>query len=234
MAKFVQLSWEFMEVPRPKEMLRLIEKAARTCYKSEDKTTLDSDEQLIRSCIKNGHESVLEHAKLTVKIVCDRGTSHELVRHRIASYSQESIRYCNYSTGKFGSELTFVEPTDLTMDKLCTSDATDKRIVWEDAMNKAEQSYLHLVKLGAKTDICRGVLPTDIKTEIAVTMNMREWRHFFKLRCSKKAHPNIRYIAKSILYTFYQLMPCLFEDIYNDVFGKVKTGEAQSTEVVNN
>ncbi len=222
MAKFVPLSWEFMEAPRPKEMLRLIEKAARTCYKSEDRITEHSDEQIIRNCIKNGHESVLEHAKLTVKIVCDRGTSHELVRHRIASYSQESTRYCNYSTGKFGSELTFVEPFELMVGKIDTADATDQRVVWEHAMTQAEQSYLHLVKLGAKTDICRGVLPTDIKTEIAVTMNMREWRHFFRLRCSKKAHPNIRYIARDILQTFYKMMPCLFEDIYNEIFGEVK------------
>lgn len=219
MAKFVKHSWSFEEQIAPKKILNTIERAGRTCYKSENNISEGSAERLIRNCIKSGHESILEHEKITVRVITDRGVTHEWVRHRAgASYSQESTRYCNYNNDKFGNELTFVEPIGLELHELDTSDKTDLRIVWEDAMDKAEKSYLHLIQLGAKPELARGVLPTDVKTEIVVTMNIREWRHFFKLRCDKAAHPNIRHIARDMLKEFYKLLPCLFEDVYNSIY----------------
>lgn len=220
MAKFINHSWSFEEEINPNKILKTIERAARTCYKSENKISDGSAEKVIKTCIGNGHESVLEHEKITVRIITDRGVTHELVRHRVASYSQESTRYCNYTNDKFGNELTFVVPVGLELHNLDNSDTTDLRIVWEDAMVKAEQSYMHLINLGAKPELARGVLPTDVKTEIIVTMNIREWRHFFKLRCDKAAHPNIRYIATYMLIEFYKQLPCLFVDIVDSVLDR--------------
>lgn len=214
MAQFINHSWQFEEEINPTKILNTIEKAARTCYKSEDKISDGSAERLIRATIKHGHCSVLEHEKITVRIITDRGVTHELVRHRIGvAYSQESSRYCCYSNDKFGNEVTFVIPVELTMDKLDVKDTLDKRLVWEDAMKNAEKSYMHLIELGAKPDLARGVLPTDVKTEIVVTMDIRAWRHFFELRCDKAAHPNIRYIARDMLEAFKEKLPCLFDDI---------------------
>lgn len=214
MAKFITHSWSFEEEINPNKILKTIERAARTCYKSENKIGEGSAERLIRAAIARGHESILEHEKITVRVITDRGVTHEWVRHRAgASYSQESTRYCRYSDDKFGNELTFVVPVGLELQNLDNPYTTDLRIVWEDAMKKAEQSYMHLIQLGAKPELARGVLPTDVKTEIVITMNIREWRHFFKLRCNPAAHPNIRYIARGILKSFAELLPCLFDDI---------------------
>lgn len=213
MAKFISSSWVFEEVINPRKIINTIERAGRTCYKSEHNISDGSAERFIKNIIKRGHESVLEHEKITVRIICDRGVSHELVRHRIASYSQESSRYCNYSNDRFGNEITFIVPVGLELGNLDIEDKTDWRIVWENAMNNAEESYLHLIRLGAKPDLARGVLPTDVKTEIVVTMNLREWRHFFKLRTVQAAHPNIRYIARDMLKSFKTLLPCVFSDI---------------------
>lgn len=213
MAKFISSSWSFEEKIDPEKIINTIERAGRTCYKSEHNIKDGSAEKFIRNIIKRGHESVLEHEKITVRIICDRGVSHEIVRHRLASYSQESSRYCNYSNDRFGNEITFIVPVDLEFKNLDTEKKTDWRVVWEDAMIKAEEFYLHLIRSGAKPDLARGVLPTDVKTEIVVTMNLREWRHFFKLRTSQAAHPNIRYIARDMLKTFKILLPCVFDDI---------------------
>lgn len=213
MAKFISSSWVFEEVINPRKIINTIERAGRTCYKSEHNISDGSAERFIKNIIKRGHESVLEHEKITVRIICDRGVSHELVRHRLASYTQESSRYCNYSNDKFGNEITFIVPVGLELKDLDTENKTDLRVVWENAMNNAEESYLHLIRLGAKPDLARGVLPTDVKTEIVVTMNLREWRHFFKLRTDQAAHPNIRYIARDMLKTFQTLLPCVFSDI---------------------
>lgn len=192
------------------QMIKKIEKAGRTCYKSEDKISQYSGEKFVSAIIKRGHESVIEHEKITVRIVCDRGVTHELVRHRIASYSQESTRYCNYTGDKFGNQLTFIKPcffnTDSTEDKL-------KYSIWENSLKDIEKNYFSLIEKGAKPEEARSILPNSLKTEIVVTMNLREWRHYLKLRTSKEAHPQIREISDKILIEFKKLVPVVFDDI---------------------
>ena len=160
----------------------------------------------IRILIRKGHESVIEHETISVRIVCDRGVSHELVRHRLASYSQESTRYCDYSSDKFQSNISFICPVEIAEDPR-------KFVVWMDTMLTIEKSYKSLIALGVKPEIARSVLPNSLKTEIVVTMNLREWRHFFILRTSPRAHPQIRAISGALLKEFQALLPPVFEDI---------------------
>lgn len=188
------------------EILKYIEKIGRVCYKSEDKITSESSNNFIKSIIKNGHESVIEHKSISVKIICDRGVTHEIVRHRIASYSQESTRYCNYSSNKFGNELTLIRPYFWREDSEAYS-------IWKQTMQEIENNYNKLIKLGVKPEEARSILPNSLKTEIVVTMNLREWRHFFKLRTSKRAHPQMREVAIPILEEFKKLIPIIFDDI---------------------
>lgn len=191
-------------------ILKNLERAGRTCYKSEDKINEDSAKIFVKKIIEMGHETILEHEKITVRIICDRGVTHEIVRHRIASYSQESTRYCNYGSGKFGGEITVIEP--LFWNSGGEADKA-KRAVWETAMKNAEHDYIKLINLGAAPQEARSVLPNSLKTEIVVTMNLREWRHFFRLRCSPKAHPQMREIAMPLLAQFKKLIPMVFDDI---------------------
>ena len=192
------------------EILRRIEKAGRTCYKSETKITKESAKKFAKQLLKSGHESVIEHEKITVRIVCDRGISHEIVRHRIASYSQESTRYCNYSDKKFGKEISVIRP--IFWDKTIPNDK--KKIeIWEKMMVDVEEAYIKLIELGASPQEARSILPNSLKTEIVTTMNIREWRHFFKLRTSKAAHPQMQEIARPLLNHFKKLVPILFDDI---------------------
>lgn len=187
-------------------MLKKLEMAARTCYKSEDRMTGESAESLLKTLIKIGHHSVIEHEYVTVKFICDRGISHEIVRHRIASYSQESTRYCNYSNDKFGKEITVIKP-------YFWFEGSTRYAMWKMAMQYAEDAYFALLSEGAKPEEARSVLPNSLKTEIVVTFNIREWRHFFTLRTSKKAHPQMRELARPLLYRFQNLIPVLFDDI---------------------
>lgn len=203
--KIIRPTFEIMPV-NGEEILKNIERAGRTCYKSEDKINADSARKFVAGIIKSGHESVIEHEKVTVRIICDRGVTHEIVRHRIASYSQESTRYCNYSDDKFGNELTFIRP-------FYWKDDSEKMNVWTIAMERAERCYMGLLHMGATPQEARAVLPNSLKTEIVVTMNMREWRHFFKLRCSRAAHPQMRETAIPILKKFKEVIPVIFDDI---------------------
>jgi len=188
------------------QILKKIEQAGRTCYKSEDKITTNSAEDFVRRVIASGHESVIEHGYVTFKVVCDRGVTHEIVRHRIASYSQESTRYCNYSKDKFGRELTFIKP--------CFWNEDSKQYeFWKMAMQDAEYHYLTLIEKQATAQEARSVLPNSLKTEIVITMNLREWRHFLKLRTSTKAHPQMREIAIMIYDWFKEVMPVIVDDI---------------------
>lgn len=191
-----------------KDAIMLIERAGRVCYKSENKIKRDSAETFIRNILKRGHESVIEHVSVTVRVICDRGVSHEIVRHRIASYSQESTRYCNYSDDKFGNEITVIEPCFF-------NDEGYGYKVWYDACQSAEDAYFDLLKDGASPQEARSILPNSLKTEMFVTMNLREWRHFFRLRCSPAAHPQMRQIANMILNQFKQRFPLFVEDIGN-------------------
>lgn len=204
--RVIKPSFEFMQEIEGKELLRRLERAGRVCYKSEHKITEDSAEKFLAGIVKRGHESVLEHEKVTVRIICDRGVTHELVRHRIASYSQESTRYCNYSNEKFGRELTLIKPCFWAEDD-------PKYQIWSEQMQQIENAYNKLTEAGATPQEARSILPNSLKTEIVVTMNIREWRHFFKLRTSPAAHPQMREIAGMLLVEFQKKIPVLFEDI---------------------
>lgn len=179
--------------------------AGRTCYKSEQHSSPEEEQAFIRRLIKSGHESVIEHAVASFRIVCDRGISHEIVRHRLASYSQESTRYCNYGADKFENEISVIEPPGLS--------AHSSYGAWSLSVRQAEQAYLDLTAAGVKPQIARSVLPTCLKTELVMTCNFREWRHFIKLRTSPKAHPQIRVLARRIRATLNLLAPSCFEDL---------------------
>lgn len=207
--KVVNASFEIIDTIRPEEILKNIEKFGRVCYKSESNITEDSASPFISRIIKSGHESVIEHEKISVKIICDRGVSHEIVRHRIASYSQESTRYCNYIKDKFGNELTFIKP-------IFWAEESPEYQIWFSSMENIENTYMQLINLGARPEQARAVLPNSLKTEIIVTMNLREWRHFFKLRTSNRAHPQMREISIPLLQEFKALLPCIFDDIINE------------------
>ena len=187
-----------------------IEEYGRTCYKSEDHITNESADDFVRRILRKGHESVIEHEKLTARIICDRGVSHELVRHRLASYSQESTRYCNYSKGKFGKELTFIRPCFWTDESL-------QYHLWRSAMSTTEGVYMYLLENGAKPEEARSVLPNSLKTEVVMTANLREWRHFFRLRCAPAAHPQMREIANQLLAQAYAALPVIFEDVVKEL-----------------
>lgn len=191
---------------QPDEIMKHIEKAGRVCYKSESKITNESAETFITNILKRGHESVIEHISITFKIVCDRGVSHEIVRHRIASYSQESTRYCNYSQDKFNNELSFISPC-------FWKDNSQLYSIWEKSMKQIEHDYFSLLNNGATPQEARAILPNSLKTEIYVTMNLREWRHFLKLRTSKAAHPQMREIALMIYNILLDKLPVFFDDI---------------------
>ena len=201
-----------------------IENAARTCYKSanqgvrdpetgaiseNDLTNLVSTSKLVSNLIKNSHEAMLEHATMTVLFVVDRGISHEIVRHRMASFAQESTRYCNYSQDKFGKEITVIKPFYLEQD-------TKDYSVWYWAMKECEHAYFTLLQMGYSPEKARCVLPTSLKTELVMTANMREWRHFFKLRAAGetgKPHPQMLEVAVPLLKECQQKFPILFSDI---------------------
>ena len=204
--KIIEPKVEILTPINGEEILKHLEKVGRICYKSEDKIDDGSYEKFIGNIIKRGHESIVEHFNITVKFTTDRGVSHEIVRHRIASYAQESTRYCNYNKDKFGKEISVIKPVDI---KENTKEYED----WIKAMMCAETSYFTLIEAGCSPQTARSVLPTCTKTEIMVTMNLREWRHFIKLRSSKAAHPDIRVLAIDLLNQFKEKIPVIFDDI---------------------
>ena len=194
--------------------LQHIEKIGRVCYKSEDRITDDGEsaKKFVKMLISNGHEAMIEHSSLSVKFVVDRGVSHELVRHRIASFAQESTRYCNYSKDKFGNEITVILPCffDTGMGILSNSLVYQE---WKSACECAEERYFNLLKMGATPQQARTVLPNSLKTEITITANYREWRNFFKLRTAEPAHPQMREITIPLLKELKTLIPIIFDDI---------------------
>lgn len=208
--KFIEPKVFFEDAIDGKELLNKIEKIGRVCYKSEDKITNESSLRFVKTILDSGHESVIEHCNISVRVICDRGVSHEIVRHRIASYSQESTRYCNYSKSKFGNELAFIEPC-FWKDEDPNND--EKRKILNSALEKIEQSYLELISIGVQPQEARAILPNLLKTEIVMTMNLREWRHFLKLRTNKASHPQMREVAGMILRFFKAQIPVIFDDI---------------------
>lgn len=204
--KIIKPSVEILDNITPVEVLKKLELCGRVCYKSEDKITDESAVKFISNIIKQGHESVLEHVSFSVRFICDRGVTHEMVRHRIASYSQESTRYCNYSKGQFNGEITVIEPCFLVP-------GTEGYDMWYKACQMAEQYYFSMLDWGCSPQEARAVLPNSLKTEIVMTANIREWRHFLKLRTSPAAHPQMREVANMLLMELNFLLPSLFDDI---------------------
>ena len=204
--KIIEPNVEIISPINGEEILKQIELAGRVCYKSEDKIDINSAKQFVNIIINSGHEAVLEHYNITVKFICDRGVSHEIVRHRLASYCQESTRYCNYSKDKFGNEITVIKPCFWTED-------SQEFTLWRRACELSETYYFSLLEQGAIPQEARSVLPNSLKTEVVMTANLREWRHFLKLRTAKAAHPQMREVAIKLLDIFQKNIPVIFDGI---------------------
>ena len=191
--------------------LGLIEVAGRTCYKSTRSTDKASQYKFIKNIIDKGHESVIEHSAMSVLFICDRGVSHELVRHRLCAFSQESTRYCNY---KGGCEFIIPPWIDLPEGEYERGlKLTHPDYLWAKVMLTAEESYIELLAKGWSPQQARSVLPNSLKTEIVVTTNLREWRHIFKLRCAKVAHPQMRELMIPLFDEVKDFIPVIFDDI---------------------
>ena len=201
--------------------LQHIERIGRVCYKSEDKITEDGEsaKKFVKMLINAHHEAMIEHGTLSVMFTVDRGVSHEMVRHRIASFAQESTRYVNYSKDKFGNEINVIDlkpgiELDRGMTKLSASAMINVILdEWEQAMIDAEEHYMRLIELGATAQIARSVLPNSTKTNITITANYREWRNYFKLRTASDAHPQIREVSIPLLKELKERIPVIFDDI---------------------
>ncbi len=204
--KIIKPSYEILNLPPGKEIMKHLELAGRTCYKSEDKICEGSAESLLRRLVRSGHESVIEHISFSVRFICDRGITHELVRHRLCSFSQESTRYANYGNEKFGREITVIKPR-------FWAENSREFLIWATAMYEAEKKYMMLLDSGAKAQEARAVLPTCLKADIITTANLREWKHIFKLRCAKASHPQIRELMLPLLDDVSKRVPVIFDDL---------------------
>lgn len=204
--RIIEPSAVLLDVLNGSDILKRIETCGRISYKSECFISNDSASDFVKTLIKNGHTSVIEHVSFSVKFVVDRGVSHEIVRHRLSSFTQESTRYCNYSKGKFNNEVTFIRPLFYALN-------TDMYRAWERAMSFAESQYLWLCKYGSTPQEARSVLPNSLKTEIIMTENLRSWRNFFMQRTSKTAHPQMRQVTVPLLNIIKQQLPIIFDDI---------------------
>lgn len=190
-----------------RQAIALIERSGRTCYKSEDRITDESAPGFAKMLIDRGHHAMVEIGiDPVVRFVCDRGISHEIVRHRLASYAQESTRYCNYSKEKFGEEITVIDPTPYIPAGIPYDN-------WTHAMRAAERHYFALLACGLKPQMARSVLPNSLKTEVVMKANLREWRHFFALRTADAAHPQLTEITRPLLVEFRRLFPVVFDDV---------------------
>lgn len=204
--RIIKPGFEFMTPISAQAIMEHLERCGRVCYKSEDRIVEGSAEKFLANIVKRGHEAVLEHFSFTVKFTVDRGVSHEIVRHRMASYCQESTRYCNYSKDGFGNEITVVEPCFFEK-------GSPEWTLWKHACEVSERYYFNLLDWNRTPQETRSVLPTSLKTEVVMTANIREWRHFLKLRTSAAAHPQIREVAVPLLHELQRLVPVLFDDI---------------------
>ena len=215
--KIVNASYEIVNKDKINgmEILKGIEAVGRTCYKSEKNITDDSAKKFVAMLIERGHEAMIEHNAISVRFICDRGVSHELVRHRLASFGQESTSYCNYFKDKFGNELTFIniEPMLESDEQLTQEDIDNIYDMWKQSCLNAEEIYMDMIEARAKPQQARSVLPNSIKTEIVMTMNIREWRHFFSLRCDAPAHPQMRELTLPLLKEMSELIPIVFDDL---------------------
>ena len=203
--QIIEPRYEIIDRINGTEMLKKIERCARICYKSEDRITDDSYKKFVAGIIRSGHESVLEHASITVKFIVSRAIANEIVRHRIASYTQESTRYCRYSD----SGIQIVAPEHM-----------NDYFNYEWVCEMIEEGYNELLENGYRPEIARGILPLDLKTELIMTANLREWRHFFRLRCDRHAHSEMRRVTIPLLKEFHALIPVVFDDIYASITQK--------------
>lgn len=234
--KLINPKVEIIDKINGSEILKRIEKVARTCYKSEEYISEDdsSAKKLITNLVKSNHHAMLEFVDITVKFTCSRSIANEIVRCRLASYAQESTRYCNYSKDKFDHDITYVIPTNLDLPEgkytnwdndWC--DVAELKILHPEADNlndaancflqsikNSEYYYFKLLDNGCKPQEAREVLPHALKTELNMKCNLREWRHFFELRCSGAAHPDIKFLALALLEQFHKEIPIIFDDLY--------------------
>lgn len=235
MAKFIEPSIrvDFYKLERFDTVEQSMEDAARTCYKSKDKITEVSADKMVGSLLRRGHHAMLEFGYARAVLICNRGVTHELVRHRLASYAQESTRYCDYAAQEEGIE--FIIPPELE-DKMVpvelnTADLSLKitvdaplMLIWAHAMDAAEMHYNLLRKRGVPAQIARGVLPIDVKTEIVISANLREWMHIFKMRCASTAHPHIRRLMRQALAEFAREIPAMFGPMAEEFLGGENNG----------
>lgn len=190
------------------KIMKRIERACRTCYRSEGTISEDSYKNLLKNCLNRGHESVLEHEKITVRIYSDVGSYKDLTRHRFASFSIESTRYCSYDKDKYGNEIACVNPVYME----------DKKVfeTWKNGVEEMEKAYMKMKELGATTDMCREILPHSTAAEYTMTANIREWKHILSLRTTKHVHPSIRQVLIPLLLCFKEQMPEIFDEVEYD------------------
>ena len=213
--KIIKPSFEVQTEIDGEKILKKLELAARTCYKSEDKITVDSAKKILAGLLKVNHHSVIEHENITVKFITDRGILAELTRHRLCSFSVESTRYVNYKEG-----ITVILPPWVDIDPgiydiNCPKFKDYADMIWFKHMVDCEENYQELIKQGYKPQQARSILPNSLKNEIVMTTNIREWRHIFNLRCTNVAHPQMRELLLPLLKYFHEKIPLLFDDIYD-------------------
>lgn len=209
MVKIIEPSVEIVSEINSDKMLKQIEKCARNCYKSENNITEDTTTavKMIGKLIEMGHTAMIEFADVIVNLHCDVGVYKDLTRHRHCSFAIESTRYCNYSKGKFGNEISVIKP--------CNMDENSGIYhTWLKAMNDMERAYMQMAEIGATPDQLRMILPHSTAASVMMKANVREWRHIFNLRCAKAAHPSVRQIMLMTLNEFHNKIPVLFDDLY--------------------
>lgn len=219
-------SWIKVEEFNGVEIMKKIERACRTCYRSEGAITEDSYKKLLTNCINSGHESVLEHEKISVHMLCDVGAYKDLTRHRTGiAFSIESTRFCNYSKDKYTNNIKFIDPVFITDEK--------NYACWKNAMEQIEKNYMLMGKNNARVDELRMLLPHSAAGEVTMTCNIREWRHILSLRTSKRVHPSIRQLMIPLLLKFKEEMPEIFNDItYDEDFPKEWYAELKTLEKI--
>jgi len=200
--KIIEQSHEILSLPE--NLLEMLEKAGRTCYKSEDKITKESAPKFVKMLRDRGHHAMIEFGDIIIKFVTNRGVTHEIVRHRLSSFAQESTRYVKYD-----GEMEFIKPV------WAGDSLVPQMALWKDSMIRAEENYISLLKLGWRPEQAREVLPNSLKTEIVWKANIREWRHILTLRCSKAAHPQMRSLMLPVLSELKEKLPVVFDDIHH-------------------
>ena len=206
MVRVIEPSVEIFTPLNGNEILKHLERCARNCYKSEDKIMDESAPKMIKKLIDLGHEAMIEHFSISLKIIADTGVLKDITRHRLVSFAVESTRYCLYAKDKFGNEISVMKPVHIP-------EGSPEYEVWLNCMKDIEKAYLKMAELGCKADACRMVLPHSTKAEIIMTANLREWRHVLRLRTAPAAHPTVQQIMKMVLREFKKNIPVVFDDI---------------------